>query len=475
MSRVYINAEARTAYETKKKEAEMIVYNTVDEARNHAQTYIADISESDIMENSLTVDRYCTTADTLEYGSAVASEFNVKLYNKDGRFDDIDFNGKVIRAFLKVSGADTSVITTVPLGVFIVDDVSSDRGIISLKGLDFITVLDKMVGKSYDEFYNSHDDVIINYRELYDEPYGSWAFASGTLGWLLYHVLNDCGFSDMSAGAVGDVQPAPYQWKTAFPNANSIEFIEQEIKDIPNMKNMTYRSILMSICALAGVCAYATDTSIQLVGYNSNDPLWYYDDRFSISETNRYEGTIQKESVQAQGVSLTTPTGGGYYPYIYVTDTSQYIKIKTEISVEGDDEWYVPVSYVSSLYSKIFKEEYYSFEAKILSAPYLYPLDIINYVDGENTYTCLITHVTLSVNGPTYISGKEKPYNDGNTNSDYSWQSSKTGQSFAMLDNRVNELENDHYLYMTDADGLEYKGVIKNINGKPTYVYEEAF
>lgn len=471
MYRAYISAANRAAYEANKKNVYILAYNTVDEARDGSDTFIDIIENDDVMENSLTVDRYCTTADTIEFGSAVASELNFKLYNKDGRFDDIDFSGKVLRVIVEASGASVSV----PLGVFIVDDVTVDSGIIALKGLDYLTVLDIMVGKTYAEYLSEHDDIIIDYEQEYHQEHGIVTFTQGTLGWLLYHVLNDTGFGNVSEG--GDVYPEPYLWASVFPN-DIFSFVDHEITDIPNMKNMTYRSILMNLCALAGVCAYANDTQIALTGYNDNDPQWYYGERFEISSAQRYEGNINRTELSFGGITLTTPTGYGYYPYRYVSDTSTYLKIETGITIP-DVNLGVPVSYVSSLWDSIYLPNYYPFEAKILSAPYLYPLDIISYVDGENTYTCLITHVTITINGPTYISGKEKPYNDGNTDSDYAWQGSQTGQSFAMLEDRVSALEqgggsSDHYTYMIGSDGVEYKGMLRCINGKPYYEYEEA-
>ena len=52
-----------------------------------------DITEADIVQGGMTVDRYCVSGSKIEIGSAIASELTIKLKNYDGHFDDVSFEG----------------------------------------------------------------------------------------------------------------------------------------------------------------------------------------------------------------------------------------------------------------------------------------------------------------------------------------------------------------------------------------------
>ena len=49
------------------------------------------ITDADIIQGGLKIDRYCVTNSKIEIGSAVASELSLKLRNYDGKFNDVSF------------------------------------------------------------------------------------------------------------------------------------------------------------------------------------------------------------------------------------------------------------------------------------------------------------------------------------------------------------------------------------------------
>lgn len=454
----YITEKTRIAFENKRKRATIDLYPDALSAINQtASAKIASFDDTDIMNDSLSVDRYCNSSNIMEIGSAIASQINFKLYNREGAFDSLELVNKAIVIKTSAPGATSNV----NLGVFLIDNVDDDEGILTITGLDLMVTFDKIIDRTYEQFKSEHSDVTLSNGVVY---------ARGTAGWLMYHVINDCGY-------INYVYPAPTAWASDFPHYSDYNsFVNQAITDVPNMKNFTYRKVLMSICAFAGVSAFFDNIPKLNLSWVSRDSSnWLYTSKFDVTSANRYKGNVSKTGVQAKGINLSVVNNSGYYPYRYVVDRSEYINITSALSVDENENWGVPISYVSSLYENIPMPEYHLFETEILSSPYLFPLDMITYEKDGESYDCIITRVTATLNGRTYISGKEKPFNKVETNIETDWQNSKTGQTFAMINNRVNELENDHYLYMTDADELEYKGVIKNINGKPTYVYEEAF
>ena len=52
--------------------------------------------ENDIVNGSVSIDRYCTTKNDIELGSACSSELRFQLYNDQGQFDDVAFEGAEI-------------------------------------------------------------------------------------------------------------------------------------------------------------------------------------------------------------------------------------------------------------------------------------------------------------------------------------------------------------------------------------------
>ena len=61
------------------------------------------ITDADIIQGGLKIDRYCVTNSKIEVGSAVASELSLKLRNYDGKFNDVSFEGAVLLAHLEHS------------------------------------------------------------------------------------------------------------------------------------------------------------------------------------------------------------------------------------------------------------------------------------------------------------------------------------------------------------------------------------
>ena len=90
---------------------------------------LTELTEADILENGLTVDRYCFSSGKLEIGSAVASELSVKLDNHLGKFDTVDFDGAVFSVSVGIKKWDAkqwenAALYHIPLGIFTVDDIT---------------------------------------------------------------------------------------------------------------------------------------------------------------------------------------------------------------------------------------------------------------------------------------------------------------------------------------------------------------
>lgn len=388
------------------------------------------ITNSDIVEDGFTIDRYCCTADTLELGSAVAAQLELILFNRDGRFDDVEFNGSSMVVTMRAT-RDGTTVNDIHCGYFtVVESEKRSNGTIKVTALDRMIELDVTVSSkeynNYTEFYDAHAAV---------SPVAFVTYQKGTLGWLLYWVLSDTNTLD-------GIVPALNDWERFFPNETAgTKWTTTKITDIPNMGNVTYRALLMNLIGLAGKCAYFDGYGYLNIQWYT-ETSWYRsgDETYPIYKSDRFSSEINTDSRYGYyGVQFQI----AYYPHQYVTDTSEYLQFTNSgIQYEGQNDslW---GSFIFNVWWQLSETgTYYPFTADILSAPYLFPLDIIHfYVDDETYYQCLVTHVTVKLNGSTYITGNEKPHGDNNGSDEYSWQSSQTGQNFAALEKRVKALE----------------------------------
>ena len=74
------------------------------------------ITEADIVQGGLKIDRYSVTNSKIEVGSAVASELSLKLRNYDGKFDNVSFEGAVLYVKVGVWSDDPTALGHFVLG-----------------------------------------------------------------------------------------------------------------------------------------------------------------------------------------------------------------------------------------------------------------------------------------------------------------------------------------------------------------------
>ena len=58
------------------------------------------VTESEIVQGSLSIDRYSVSNSKIEVGSAIAAELTFKLKNDNGKYDDTVFEGAEV--FIKI-------------------------------------------------------------------------------------------------------------------------------------------------------------------------------------------------------------------------------------------------------------------------------------------------------------------------------------------------------------------------------------
>lgn len=345
-----------------------------------SKTFI--ITDADIIQGGLKIDRYCVTNSKIEVGSAVASELSLKLRNYDGKFNDVSFEGAVLNVKIGIHAANTSelgkfilgksvlgfakglgnfILGTgrlgdysvdtevywVPCGLFIVDTPPRKLSTISISALDYMVLFDREVNVSA-LFFPIHVDALIQ---------------------------KICSICNVTLATDVSVLPNHYFSIGGLPDTN---------------QKLTYRQLLQWCAQLTGTCALM-DGSGRLV------LKWYEQTGVTITASERYSSDMLENDITITGFTCDDGKGN-----TYLSGTADYT---LDLSDCG---------FLTNAYEGVLKElqaahggfTYRPYSATIKSAPYLFPMDMIRYKDkGGAFHNTIVTNVTFSLNCNTSISG----------------------------------------------------------------------
>lgn len=340
------------------------------------------ITDADIIQGGLKIDRYCVTNSKIEVGSAVASELSLKLRNYDGKFNDVSFEGAVLNVKIGIHAANTSelgkfilgksvlgfakglgnfILGTgrlgdysvdtevywVPCGLFIVDTPPRKLSTISISALDYMVLFDREVNASALSF-PIHVDALIQ---------------------------KICSICNVTLATDVSVLPNHYFSIGGLPDTN---------------QKLTYRQLLQWCAQLTGTCAFM-DGSGRLV------LKWYEQTGVTITASERYSSDMLENDITITG--FTCDDGKG----------NTYLSGTTDYTLDLSD-----CGFLTNSYEGVLKElqaarggfAYRPYSATIKSAPYLFPLDMIRYKDKDGVvHDTIVTNVTLALNCNTAISG----------------------------------------------------------------------
>lgn len=327
------------------------------------------ITDADIIQGGLKIDRYCVTNSKIEVGSAVASELSLKLRNYDGKFNDVSFEGAVLNVKIGIklssvlegatlgkgilgrmilgSASSDQDVAYVPCGLFIVDTPPRKLSTISISALDYMVLFDREVNVSALSF-PIHVDALIQ---------------------KICSICNVTLATDVSA------LPNHYFSIGGLPDTN---------------QKLTYRQLLQWCAQLTGTCAFM-DGSGRLV------LKWYEQTGVTITASERYSSDMLENDITVTGFTCDDGKGN-----TYLSGTADYT---LDLSDCG---------FLTNAYEGVLKElqaarggfAYRPYSATIKSAPYLFPLDMIRYKDKDGVvHDTIVTNVTLALNCNTAISG----------------------------------------------------------------------
>ena len=393
------------------------------------------ITEEDIIQGGLKIDRYSVTNSKIEVGSAVASELSLKLRNYDGKFDNVSFEGAVLyvkvgvwsdnptalghfvlgqsvlgalngignfilgKSLIGDAGTKAQVIW-IPCGRFIIDTSPRKLQIITVSALDYMVKLDKAVDVSKISFPIHVDALIQKICEL-------------------------CNVSLLTDVA-------------ALPNH------QYSIGGLPSSsQQLTYRQCLQWCAQLTGTCAFMNEDG-QLV------LKWYEQTEVTVTMNERYTSDLLENDITITGFTCD------------VSNEVTYLAGTNEYALDLSD-----CGFLTNSYDGVLKELlaarggffYRPYSATIKSAPYLFPMDMIRYKDKDGAFhNTIVTNVTFSLNCNTSISGAGETVtsssytqsNSGVTNQ----QASTNRQTNESLEAKATKDELHSMMTFTESEGL---------------------
>lgn len=310
------------------------------------------VAENEIVQGSLSIDRYSVSNSKIEVGSAVAAELTLKLKNDDGKYDNTVFEGAEVFVKIGIKKWDAhrwenAVIHWIPCGYFTIDEPPRALSTITISALDRMILFDKTVDISKLSFPMTVAD-------------------------LLNKICTICGVT-----LATDI--------TRLPNK------DYQITAYPEGQDLTYRTLLQWCAALTGTCAF--------MNYDGNLELkWYEQTDLTISPSERYNSDMQENDVAITGIYFKDAANTEY-----IAGTDDYC---LDLSSNGLLQDNVRVV-LDTLYVSLKGFSYRPYTATIKSAPYIYPMDMIHYEDAKGeVHDTIITNVTFGMNLSTSIAGK---------------------------------------------------------------------
>lgn len=387
------------------------------------------LSSSDITNGGFSVDRYSVTGDKIEIGSVVSAECDIALDNKDGRFDNVVFEGAeiVVKIGIKDWDDSTADMHYVPLGVFIVDAPPRALNTISITSLDRMAHFDRTVSDA-------------DLAELF--------YNAPTIAELLVRLCNICAVS---------LSTTP----STLLNSDYI------VTEKPTDENLTYRQILKWICEITGTCGYMDwDGKLRLEWYNNQSDI-------TITPSIRYSSDVAENDITLSGIEVVVTDNEVYKTSPFTDDYAIAISDNSLIS-NGES--------VASGLSQRVGLTYRPFSAKIKSAPYLYPMDVVAFqvkvpdgdtIDTESdavlttedgvklttedyseskSVTTILTNVNYTLNGATDISAKGETQARGG----YAAQGSLTSQQKLIVKKQQKQIDKTAYDLSTQEKATDY-------------------
>ena len=341
------------------------------------------ITENRVIQGGLTIDRYSVSGTKIEIASAVAAELTLKLKNDDGKYDNVVFEGAELFVEIGIKKWDAhrwekATVEYIPCGYFIVDTPPRALSTISVSALDRMVLFDKLVDWTKITFPITVENLISRVCEVCGVE------CSTDLSRLVNHSYT--------------------------------------IHKAPTSEGLTYRKLIQWCSFITASCSFM-DYDGKLVF------KWYEHTDFTVTASQRYSSDMYENDITITGLVYKAVNGEtvvvGDTDYTLTYDSCELLQENVSAAL-------------TNIYLAIRGFTYRPYEATIKSAPFLYPMDMLTYVDAKGKeHETIVTHVTFTVNRNTSIAGS----GETSTSNDYASSSGLTSQQSQAIQEVKNSIE----------------------------------
>lgn len=330
-----------------------------------------NITDANVMQGGFSIDRFSCSGPKLEIGSTGCAELKLKLDNFDGSFSDIEFEGVELKVEIGVEVQDASEPFWIPCGYFIIDEQEYKLNTINLSGLDRMIMAEfeppQLVPwtDNNDNFMTDNSGNVLYFN-------AGMAFPA-TVKDVVDQV---CRITGLTLGT--DI--------SSFPNAN---YTISTAPAVPG--GTTFRDYIKWAAALMGKCAYIDWRGLLCFG-------WYEDADYTSDPSTRFNSDLYENDIVITGITYSDDDDN-----LYVAGTQAYAIDISGNRLIGSN----PQSAIAAIYNAVGGFTYRPVSATIMPAPYLWPLDVIAFVDRDGiTHEAALSNVNLTVNASTQIESK---------------------------------------------------------------------
>ncbi len=306
------------------------------------------ITESDVIQGSFTLNRTVCSMDSLELGSAIASELSFDLRNYDKQFSDTPFESEEMTVKIGVKKWDAqhwenAQLYWIPLGKFIVSKSPRKKEVIHITALDRMIKFDQVVDVSSFQFPITVESLV--------EKCCQW-----------------CG---VPLKAIGNRPNKTYS-----------------ITKFPTFDGMTHRNLIQWCACLMGACAMI----------NAGGELefkWYEGESvYTSTPSNRYDSDCYENDISLTGlIYSTSDESGGTIEYIVGT-RGNALDISGCLLISGDI-----TSVLTNIWNAIKVTHYRPYTATSKPVPYLWPMDKLTFTDLDGVeHSTILTTVDYKMN-----------------------------------------------------------------------------
>ena len=312
------------------------------------------ITEANIRQGGMSIDRFSASGQTLEVGACTAAELSLTLDNTDGTFDGVVFEGA--QMVVTVSCNDGVNTYSVPMGYFTVDEVPKVRNIISLTALDRMVQFDKEIVKT------------------------DFAFPMD-VETLVTQLCSDCNVTLSSSVDLSTM------------TNHAVALTE------PQGDSYTYRQWLIWCCQIMGVCGYMDwDGELRLEWYHTDDVT---EDPGLLTGSVRFSSDYEEGAISLTGLQTTGADGEA----VLVGAEGYVLDISANEFLSAAD----PGAVMVDTFNAMTSTDYVPFTATSLPMPWAWPLDKVWYYyigDNVNHFVSYLTNVNFKLNTKTSLQSK---------------------------------------------------------------------